>query len=79
MALPQFVLLPKKSELPKIFSGGGGGALPAPPRPQSPHPNGNHALEHNDANTSMPVCTIMYYDDLILANLWSGCPSFLFV
>ena len=66
MALPQFVLLPKKSELPKIFSGGGGGGLggappppprPATPLPQSQHTYGNHALEHNDANTSMPVCT----------------------
>ena len=46
-----------------------GGALPATPLPQSQHTYGNHALEHNDANTSMPVCTIMYYDDLILANL----------
>ena len=27
MALPQFVLLPKKSELPKIFSGAGGRGL----------------------------------------------------
>ena len=60
MALPQFVLLPKKSELPKIFSGGEGGGkgtLPPIPLPQSQHTYGNHALEHNDANTSMPVCT----------------------
>lgn len=58
MALPQFVLLPKKSELPPFFFGRGGeGALPPTPLPQSQHTYGNHALEHNDANTSMPVCT----------------------
>ena len=42
MALPQFVLLPKKSELPKIFSGGGGGGGGgrAPPSPKASTPMG---------------------------------------
>ena len=45
------LLLPKKSESPKIWGGG----LCPPISPPNQYAYGNHALEHNDANTSMLV------------------------
>ena len=78
---PSLSCCPKNLSCPKFFffgGGGGEGALPATSLPQSQYTYGNHALEHNDANTSMPVCTCTIMTWFLLM-VQSGCPSFHFV
>ena len=59
--MPQFVLLPKRSELPKILGGGGCASHPRPPKPV-------HLWESCIRAQYIHASLYMYYNDLILAN-----------
>ena len=60
-----------------FFLGGRGLCLP-PPLPQSQYTYGNHALEHNDVDTSIPVCTCTIMTWFLLTCDQAVLLSFLF-